>query len=42
MIFVRTRGGVSHSRAEDASESDLAEGIRAYARLARAVIDRSL
>jgi acetylornithine deacetylase/succinyl-diaminopimelate desuccinylase-like protein len=41
MIFVRTRGGGSHSRAEGASESDLADGIRAFAQLARAVIDRS-
>ena len=39
MIFVRTRGGVSHSREEDASEADLDEGIAAFGRLARAVVE---
>lgn len=35
MIFVRSRGGVSHSRAEDSDEADLAVGLRAFWRLAR-------
>jgi hydantoinase/carbamoylase family amidase len=29
MVFVRTRGGISHSRKEDADEEDLAGGIEA-------------
>ncbi len=33
MVFARTRGGVSHSRAEDADEADLAAAIDAYAAL---------
>jgi allantoate deiminase len=34
MIFVRTRGGISHSREEDAREEDLIAGIEAFAALA--------
>ncbi len=34
MLFVRSRGGVSHSPAEDSSEADLELAIRAYAELA--------
>jgi hydantoinase/carbamoylase family amidase len=33
MVFARTRGGVSHSREEDAAEADLVAAIGAYARL---------
>jgi N-carbamoyl-L-amino-acid hydrolase len=33
MLFVRTRGGISHSREEDAREEDLAAGIEALAAL---------
>jgi N-carbamoyl-L-amino-acid hydrolase len=33
MIFVRTRGGISHSREEDASENDLAMGLAQLKRL---------
>jgi hydantoinase/carbamoylase family amidase len=33
MLFVRTRGGISHSRAEDAGEQDLALGIDAFGAL---------
>ncbi|MEJ7893252.1 MAG: Zn-dependent hydrolase [Solirubrobacteraceae bacterium] len=33
MIFARTRGGVSHSREEDADEADLVTAIEAYAAL---------
>jgi N-carbamoyl-L-amino-acid hydrolase len=33
MLFVRTRGGVSHSREEDARDEDLAAGIDALATL---------
>jgi N-carbamoyl-L-amino-acid hydrolase len=34
MLFVRSRGGVSHSSAEDSSDADLELAIRAYADLA--------
>ncbi|HLM50998.1 MAG TPA: hydantoinase/carbamoylase family amidase [Solirubrobacteraceae bacterium] len=37
MIFVRTRGGVSHSRAEDAAEDDLRRGIEALAAVTAAL-----
>ena len=37
MIFVRTRGGISHSREEDAAEDDLAAGIDALVQLVRDV-----
>jgi N-carbamoyl-L-amino-acid hydrolase len=33
MIFVRTRGGISHSREEDADEGDLLAGIAAFGAL---------
>jgi hydantoinase/carbamoylase family amidase len=33
MMFVRTRGGVSHSREEDADEADLVAAIEAYGTL---------
>jgi N-carbamoyl-L-amino-acid hydrolase len=33
MIFVRTRGGVSHSREEDAADDDLKTGIEAFGAL---------
>jgi N-carbamoyl-L-amino-acid hydrolase len=33
MIFARTRGGISHSREEDAGEADLIAAIEAYAAL---------
>jgi N-carbamoyl-L-amino-acid hydrolase len=36
MIFVRTRGGISHSREEDAAEADLLVGIDAFISLAQA------
>jgi N-carbamoyl-L-amino-acid hydrolase len=32
MIFVRTRGGISHSREEDASEDDLAIALVQFSR----------
>jgi acetylornithine deacetylase/succinyl-diaminopimelate desuccinylase-like protein len=35
MVFVRTLGGVSHSREEDAREEDLVAGIEAFAALVR-------
>ncbi len=38
MIFVRSRGGVSHSRAEDSTEADLAVGLNAFWRLARVAV----
>ena len=37
MIFVRTRGGVSHTREEDAADADLAIGIDALVALVREV-----
>jgi N-carbamoyl-L-amino-acid hydrolase len=33
MVFVRTRGGISHSREEDAGEGDLATALGQFARL---------
>jgi N-carbamoyl-L-amino-acid hydrolase len=33
MVFARTRGGISHSREEDADEADLVAAIGAYAAL---------
>jgi hydantoinase/carbamoylase family amidase len=33
MLFVRTRGGISHSREEDASEDDLAAALEQFAHL---------
>jgi hydantoinase/carbamoylase family amidase len=33
MLFVRTRGGISHSREEDASEEDLATALAQFGRL---------
>ena len=33
MVFARTRGGISHSREEDADEADLVAAIDAYATL---------
>jgi N-carbamoyl-L-amino-acid hydrolase len=33
MLFVRTRGGISHSREEDAADADLLEGIDAFGSL---------
>ena len=33
MVFARTRGGISHSREEDADEADLVASIDAYAAL---------
>lgn len=33
MIFARTRGGVSHSREEDAAEEDLVTAIEAFGAL---------
>jgi len=40
MLFVRSLGGVSHSRAEDSRPDDLAAGVRALARLTRALAER--
>ena len=39
MLFVASRGGISHSRAEDSSEADLRAGIEALAGLATALLD---
>jgi hydantoinase/carbamoylase family amidase len=39
MLFVRTRGGVSHSREEDAREEDLAAGIEAFGALVEELVD---
>jgi acetylornithine deacetylase/succinyl-diaminopimelate desuccinylase-like protein len=36
MLFVRSRGGVSHSPEEDSSEDDLRLAVRALAQLAAA------
>jgi N-carbamoyl-L-amino-acid hydrolase len=41
MIFVRTRGGISHSREEDASEDDLATALAQFDRLVGELIHRS-
>jgi N-carbamoyl-L-amino-acid hydrolase len=41
MIFVRTRGGISHSREEDASEDDLAIALVQFNRLVGELIHRS-
>ncbi len=38
MMFVRTRGGISHSRAEDASEDDLAVACEAFGALVAEVV----
>jgi hypothetical protein len=35
MVFVRSRGGVSHSREEDSDEADLVVGIDALIGLVR-------
>jgi N-carbamoyl-L-amino-acid hydrolase len=40
MIFVRTRGGISHSREEDASEDDLAIALVQFNRLVGELIHR--
>jgi N-carbamoyl-L-amino-acid hydrolase len=40
MIFVRTRGGVSHSREEDASEDDLALALAQFNRLIEELVHR--
>jgi N-carbamoyl-L-amino-acid hydrolase len=42
MIFVRTRGGVSHTREEDAADADLAVGIEALIRLVAEVSGSTL
>jgi N-carbamoyl-L-amino-acid hydrolase len=39
MVFVRTRGGVSHTREEDAAEGDLLAAIEAYGRLVISLVD---
>jgi N-carbamoyl-L-amino-acid hydrolase len=41
MIFVRTRGGISHSREEDASEDDLATALAQFNRLVGELIHPS-
>ncbi len=38
MMFVRTRGGISHSRAEDASEADIATACEAFSALVEQVV----
>lgn len=38
MLFVRTRGGISHSREEDASEEDLATAITQLGRLVEELV----
>jgi hydantoinase/carbamoylase family amidase len=38
MVFARTRGGISHSREEDAREEDLAVAIEAFAALAAELV----
>jgi acetylornithine deacetylase/succinyl-diaminopimelate desuccinylase-like protein len=38
MLFVRTRGGISHSREEDASEDDLATALGQFGRLVRELV----
>lgn len=40
MLFVRSRGGVSHTREEDSRPDDLAAGVRALALLTRALAER--
>jgi N-carbamoyl-L-amino-acid hydrolase len=40
MLFVRTLGGVSHSREEDAREEDLIAGIEAFAALVTELVSR--
>jgi N-carbamoyl-L-amino-acid hydrolase len=40
MIFARTRGGISHSREEDASEDDLAIALTQFDRLAGELVHR--
>ncbi|MBF6620263.1 MAG: Zn-dependent hydrolase [Patulibacter sp.] len=40
MLFVRSLGGVSHTRAEDSRADDLAAGVRALALLTRALAER--
>ncbi|MDQ6818600.1 MAG: Zn-dependent hydrolase [Actinomycetota bacterium] len=37
MVFVRTKGGISHSREEDADEEDLATGIEAFCAMVQEV-----
>jgi N-carbamoyl-L-amino-acid hydrolase len=39
MVFARTRGGVSHSREEDARDEDLAVAIDAFAELVNELVD---
>jgi N-carbamoyl-L-amino-acid hydrolase len=39
MVFARTRGGVSHSREEDADEADLIAAIDAYAALVSELVE---
>lgn len=41
MLFVRTRGGISHSREEDAAEADLVAGVEAFGATALALVDDS-
>ncbi len=38
MVFARTRGGISHSREEDADEEDLVVAIDAYAALVEELV----
>ena len=35
MLFIRSRGGVSHSREEDSDEADVTAGVDALVRLVR-------
>jgi N-carbamoyl-L-amino-acid hydrolase len=39
MLFARTRGGVSHSREEDADDADLVASVEAYAALVSSLVD---
>jgi N-carbamoyl-L-amino-acid hydrolase len=41
MLFVRSRGGVSHSREEDTSEDDLAQAIAQFGRVVTGLVQRS-
>jgi N-carbamoyl-L-amino-acid hydrolase len=38
MLFVRTRGGISHSREEDASEDDLATALEQFAQFVAGLV----
>jgi N-carbamoyl-L-amino-acid hydrolase len=39
MLFIRSRGGVSHSREEDSDEADVIAGVDALVQLVRTLAD---